>query len=228
MEAIGEDGVYDPSEQRGKADVITGFSRFFEGDVVVAKITPCFENGKGAFIHRLEGGVGFGTTELHVLSPLDGVDGKFLYWICVREFTKDKIESTAADLGTMKVALQGDIVFNKMRMWQGAVGVSPCDGLTGPDYVVATPIGGCLHTGYARELFRTAMFSAECARHSNGLVWDRLRLYWEGFRDIWVPPPLSKNSAPSSPTSPPRPQSWTPCAPAPSEPSRCSKNAAPP
>ena len=33
------------------------------------------------------------------------------------------------------------------------------------------------------------MFSAECARRSHGIVWDRLRLYWEGFREIELPLP---------------------------------------
>jgi type I restriction enzyme S subunit len=33
------------------------------------------------------------------------------------------------------------------------------------------------------------MFSAECARRSHGIVWDRLRLYWEGFREIELPVP---------------------------------------
>ena len=42
---------------------------------------------------------------------------------------------------------------------------------------------------YAELLFRTAQFSAECARRSHGIVWDRLRLYWEGFREIEVPLP---------------------------------------
>jgi len=78
-----------------------------------------------------------------------------------------------------------------MRMWQGAVGVTPQDGLVSPDYTVAAPIGTLLSSEYASLLFRTEMFSAECARNSHGIVWDRLRLYWEGFRDIVVPvPPL--------------------------------------
>jgi type I restriction enzyme S subunit len=80
------------------------------------------------------------------------------------------------------------VVFNKMRMWQGAVGVAPEAGLVSPDYVVAAPTGS-LAPSYAGLLFRTAAFSAECARHSHGIVWDRLRLYWEGFRDIEVPLP---------------------------------------
>jgi type I restriction enzyme S subunit len=108
--------------------------------------------------------------------------------VILREFSEDRIESTAADFNTYKVARCGDIVFNKMRMWQGAVGVAPQDGLVSPDYVVAAPTGD-LSSQYAGLLFRTEAFSAECARRSHGIVWDRLRLYWEGFREIEVPVP---------------------------------------
>lgn len=110
--------------------------------------------------------------------------------VAVREFSEDRIENTAADFNTYKVARQGDVVFNKMRMWQGAVGVAPQDGLVSPDYVVAAPTGALLPQ-YAGLLFRIDRFSAECARRSHGIVWDRLRLYWEGFRDIDLPlPPI--------------------------------------
>jgi type I restriction enzyme S subunit len=114
--------------------------------------------------------------------------------VVLREFSDDKIESTAADFNTYKVARQGDVVFNKMRMWQGAVGVAPQDGLVSPDYVVAAPNGKLLPE-YAGLLFRTPVFSAECGRRSHGIVWDRLRLYWEEFRDISVPvPPLDEQT----------------------------------
>lgn len=110
--------------------------------------------------------------------------------VAVREFSEDRIENTAADFNTYKVARQGDVVFNKMRMWQGAVGVAPQDGLVSPDYVVAAPTGALLPQ-YAGLLFRIDRFSAECARRSHGIVWDRLRLYWEDFRDIDLPlPPI--------------------------------------
>lgn len=108
--------------------------------------------------------------------------------VVFREFSDERIESTAADFNTYKVARRGDIVFNKMRMWQGAVGVAPEDGLVSPDYTVATPARK-LEPNYAGLLFRTDMFSAECARHSHGIVWDRMRLYWEGFRGIVMPVP---------------------------------------
>jgi restriction endonuclease S subunit len=111
--------------------------------------------------------------------------------VVLREFSDDRIESTAANFNIYKVARKGDVVFNKMRMWQGAVGVAPEDGLVSPDYTVAASIGD-LSPEYAELLFRTDMFSAECARNSHGIVWDRMRLYWTGFRDIVVPVPPAK------------------------------------
>lgn len=115
--------------------------------------------------------------------------------VVLREFSDDRIETTASDFNIYKVARKGDIVFNKMRMWQGAVGVAPEDGLVSPDYTVAIPLG-TLSYEYAGQLFRTDIFSAECARHSYGIVWDRLRLYWDGFRDIVVPlPPPEEQQA---------------------------------
>ena len=81
MEAIGEQGELDLSTIRNLDEVKTGYTRFFDGDVIVAKITPCFENGKGALVRGLLNGVGFGTTELYVLSPGPELDGRFLYYV---------------------------------------------------------------------------------------------------------------------------------------------------
>ena len=112
--------------------------------------------------------------------------------VTVREFSDSHIEQVANDFSIYKVAYEDDIAFNKMRMWQGAVGRVPSDGLVSPDYVVAAPVAN-IDTAYYGELFSTAAFSAEAARNSHGIVWDRLRLYWEEFRDIRVPvPPLNE------------------------------------
>ncbi len=81
MEAIGEQGELDLSLTRPLGEVQSGYSRFKDGDVVIAKITPCFENGKGALIRDTATGIGFGTTELHVLSPTHELDGRFLYYV---------------------------------------------------------------------------------------------------------------------------------------------------
>ncbi len=85
MEAVGEFGELDASQERQIADVYTGYTYFAEGDVVVAKITPCFENGKGAVATGLCNGVGFGTTELHVLRAEVGISNRWLYYLTVSE-----------------------------------------------------------------------------------------------------------------------------------------------
>ena len=81
MENIGEQGELDHSIARDIDDVRNGYTQFFDGDVLVAKITPCFENGKGALVHGTLTGVGFGTTELHVLTPSSEIDSRFLYYV---------------------------------------------------------------------------------------------------------------------------------------------------
>lgn len=82
MEAIGEDGSLALDRTRPITDVSTGYTYFSEGDVTIAKITPCFENGKGAVMRGLVGGVGFGTTELIVVRPDAGkTTADYLNWI---------------------------------------------------------------------------------------------------------------------------------------------------
>lgn len=56
-------------EVRNYAEVQKGYTPFAEGDVLFAKVTPCMENGKAALASGLIGGVGFGSTEFHVLRP---------------------------------------------------------------------------------------------------------------------------------------------------------------
>ncbi len=81
MEAIGENGGLDLSKAKTLEDVVDGYTYFREGDVLVAKITPCFENGKGALAEGLKDRVGFGTTELHVLRPGSELDKQFLFYV---------------------------------------------------------------------------------------------------------------------------------------------------
>ena len=329
MEAIGENGGINLTIIRDKEEVEKGFTLFFDGDVIVAKITPCFENYKGAIAEGLYSGVAYGTTELYVLNPRPDLDNQYLFYLTIsdsfrklgeasmkgaagqkrvpenfirdfrlklpplqdqqriagylgketyqidilinekrrmlslleekraalisravtcgldpgislkpsgyswlgdipahwkvmrcaslfkeidernqpdlpllnvslntgvtlRVFSDNKIESVAADFASYKVARKGNLAFNKMRFWQGAVGVAPEDGLVSPDYTVAK-FGPGLYADYIEVLFRIPQFIMEVRRHSHGIVDDRLRLYWDGFKNIHIPvPPLSE------------------------------------
>jgi type I restriction enzyme S subunit len=83
MEAIGDDGSFDASSTRTLSETAAVYSYFRDGDVIRAKVTPCFENGKGAFVTGLTNGLGFGTTELFVLRPGPEIDGRFLYYLTI-------------------------------------------------------------------------------------------------------------------------------------------------
>lgn len=79
MPAVNEDGylVDMTDEEYGK--VKKGFTYFENNDVLFAKITPCMENGKGAIVHGLTNGIGMGSTEFHVLRPINGISSP--YWL---------------------------------------------------------------------------------------------------------------------------------------------------
>ena len=106
----------------------------------------------------------------------------------VRQFAEDRIETRAADSTTYKIARRGDLAFNKMRMWQGAVGVAAHDGLVSSDYIVAEPTHRA-NSSYYASLFRTSNYMAEVYRNSHGIADDRNRLYWEDFKMLKSPTP---------------------------------------
>jgi restriction endonuclease S subunits-like len=81
MEAVNFDKDLTLSEERNLDEVYKGYTYFKNGDVVLAKITPCFENGKSAIAQNLTNGIAFGTTELHVLRSQDSINNHFLYYL---------------------------------------------------------------------------------------------------------------------------------------------------
>lgn len=72
MEAIGTDGSFSIRKSGKIKDFYKGYTYFKDGDVIFAKITPCFENGKIAIANHCANKIGFGTTEFHVARPIPG------------------------------------------------------------------------------------------------------------------------------------------------------------
>lgn len=83
MEAVGEQGGIDLSKEKPIGDVYNGYTYFADGDIIIAKITPCFENGKGAIAEGLLNGMAFGTTEFHVMRPLESMCGRWLFYLSI-------------------------------------------------------------------------------------------------------------------------------------------------
>lgn len=86
MEKVSVHGEYDSESTAEYWEVSSGFTYFINNDVLVAKITPCFENGKGAMVTNLVNGIGFGTTEFHVLRSYRNIIPKYLYYFTKTHF----------------------------------------------------------------------------------------------------------------------------------------------
>lgn len=101
----------------------------------------------------------------------------------IRALSDSKRKQFMSDMAAYQRALAGDLAYNMMRMWQGAVGVVPVDGLVSPAYVVIRPNSGQCGK-YYELLFRTPEYQAEVDNYSRGIVKDRNRLYWDQFKSM--------------------------------------------
>ena len=81
MESVSESAKMLNHQVKPYDEIEKGFTSFKNSDVLVAKITPCFENGKGALVENLENGIGFGSTEFHVLRANGKSISKYLYYL---------------------------------------------------------------------------------------------------------------------------------------------------
>jgi type I restriction enzyme S subunit len=105
MAAVSEKGKIDLSETKFYYEVKNGFTYFAENDVLFAKITPCMENGKGAIMIGLNNGIGFGSTEFHVIRPINEMSNPYwLYQITAFEkFRKDAAMNMTGSAGQRRV-----------------------------------------------------------------------------------------------------------------------------
>lgn len=81
MERVSGEGSYDQSIWKPISELRNGFTYFERNDIIVAKITPCFENGKAAILESLATPLAFGSTEFHVLRASNLIDRKFLWYV---------------------------------------------------------------------------------------------------------------------------------------------------
>lgn len=105
MQSVSETGDVQTDEVRKASEVKKGFTFFEEGDVLFAKITPCMENGKGGIARGLKNGVGFGSTEFHVLHPdPEKVSSEWLYYLTSwDEFRKQCARNMTGSAGQKRV-----------------------------------------------------------------------------------------------------------------------------
>ncbi|SDL36406.1 type I restriction enzyme, S subunit [Salinimicrobium catena] len=86
MKDLNEHNInFRPQEVKQLSEVYKGYTYFAEGDVILAKVTPCFENGKAGLATNLVNGIGFGSSEYYVLRPKEGVLAEWIYFALLSE-----------------------------------------------------------------------------------------------------------------------------------------------
>lgn len=106
-----------------------------------------------------------------------------------------KKDSSNLDRSAYKLVQTGDLVYNKMRAWQGAIGISNFEGIVSPAYIVLRP-AATQYPDYVHYLFRTPAFAKEAERWSYGITSDQWSLRSEDFKQIYsLLPPLAEQIA---------------------------------
>jgi len=102
----------------------------------------------------------------------------------------NRYSSKPEDMSNYKVVKCGDIAYNSMRMWQGASGYSPYDGILSPAYTVITPKEGVSSKFFSYVLKRGDMIN-QFITNSQGLTKDTWNLKFPAFNDIFTRAPLN-------------------------------------
>jgi type I restriction enzyme S subunit len=102
MDKVTDRGHIDCSIKRPISELFSGFTFFRKNDVILAKITPCFENGKGALLNKLDTDIGFGSTEFHVLRSKQNIDERFLFYVTKSHLFMALGEASMAGAGGQK------------------------------------------------------------------------------------------------------------------------------
>jgi len=96
-------GITNP-EIRPYGDVKKGYTAFLSGDVIMAKITPCMENGKTTAVPEVPGSICFGSTEFHVVRPEPGIASKWIeQFLLQNEIRRDAQRRMGGAVGQMRV-----------------------------------------------------------------------------------------------------------------------------
>ncbi len=93
MQDISESGKLTSQNTHPLNQIKAGLTYFERGDVLVAKITPCFENGKGCHTDTLLTEIGYGSTEFHVLRANECADSKFIYYWTTKSSLRIALEA---------------------------------------------------------------------------------------------------------------------------------------
>ncbi|ARM88128.1 type I restriction-modification system HsdS subunit protein [Rhizobium sp. CIAT894] len=110
------------------------------------------------------------------------------FGVILKSSRDDNINKTPEDLSSYQLVEPGDLVVNKMKAWQGSLGISELRGITSPDYLVYRPVAP-MNGRYMHYLLRTRPMPSLFLTISNGIRIDQWRLEHAKFMDVvaWLP-----------------------------------------
>ena len=115
------------------------------------------------------------------------------YGVIPKDSRDDNFNQTPENVERYLLVRPGDLVVNKMKAWQGSLGVSKYRGIVSGDYEVLRPTTERLLPEFAHSYLRSARMVAEYAVRSKGIRPSQWRLYWRELADVEVPtPPIAE------------------------------------
>ncbi len=94
--------TFDAIQIKKISEVTTGYTYFKNGDVLLAKVTPCFENGKAGIAKNLNNGIGFGSSEFIVLRSSEKILPELLYYFITFDTFRDQGKNRMTGTGGLK------------------------------------------------------------------------------------------------------------------------------
>jgi type I restriction enzyme, S subunit len=111
------------------------------------------------------------------------------YGVIPKDSRSDNFNKTPEDITRYQEVHVGDLVVNKMKAWQGSVGISAHHGIVSPDYLVCS-VDPSVNSRFMHHLLRSAPFAAEFGARSKGIRPAQWRLYWEDLAEIPINLPV--------------------------------------
>ncbi|MCX7256307.1 MAG: restriction endonuclease subunit S, partial [Polaromonas sp.] len=111
------------------------------------------------------------------------------YGVILKDSRDDNHNATSLDTSNYKVVKPGDLVVNKMKAWQGSMGVSAHEGIVSPDYITCSTNAERVQSNYLHYLLRSALLISVYNALSYGVRVGQWDMHYEDFKQISIPLP---------------------------------------
>ncbi|MFJ6668265.1 restriction endonuclease subunit S [Streptomyces sp. NPDC091383] len=115
------------------------------------------------------------------------------YGVIPKDSRTDNFNRTPENLGNYQLVLPGDLVVNRMKAWQGSLGISAYEGIVSPDYEVLRPIAPAYDRRFLHSLLRSRGLIDQYALRSTGIRPSQWRLYWDEMKTVEVSLPSTED-----------------------------------